>query len=324
MIKKEIFYFLLSIVLFSCSNNSPQYLGVSNTETICNRIDSFKSLLQPINAYYIAIINVDSVIKEIYGGKNINGEAFDKLTIMEMASLSKTFFASLYWQLSESNKAVFNPFYALSDSNLYFPKSLLSHSGINNNQKNPHFKYSDSGYILLQKHLEEIQNNGLENIAQNQIFEKARMKSSSFIWRNYSNYVNGFEAYDKQNQVIRQYNMPFANGTLYSNATDFTQFVSYLLKQPSLDSMAIMSVKIENHKQLYWGAGMGIEQQKNNTYLWQWGNNWAYNHILIIDKEKKIAFLAMCNTIVGAKQLRFFTNKVFNTEFELFNFINWY
>ena len=311
-------------MLFSCSNKTPQNIGENSTESISNRMDSFKSLLKPINAYYIAIINSDSVIKEIYDGKNANGEDFDKSTIMEMASLSKTVFASLYWQLSETNKVVFNPFYTLSDSNLYFPKSLLSHFGTDKNQENPHFEYSDLGYIALQKHLEKTQNNSLENLVQHKIFEKAKMKNSSFIWQNYSNYVNGYEAFKRQNQVIRQYNMPLANGTLYSNATDFTQFVSYFLKQPFLDSMAIIRVKIENQKQLYWGAGMGIEKQKTNTYLWQWGNNWAYNHILIIDIEKNLAFLAMSNSIVGAKQLRFFANKVFNTEFELFDFINWY
>jgi hypothetical protein len=309
----------------SSTTNSDQY-------SISNKIDSIQGIMSGTNAYYLGIIKTNGQILEFTKGVNSNQDDMNSNAIFEAASLSKTLMAYVFWKMLMTGQNIqalqgvncesidtvaINCFHLLSHSINSTDSCIESHDSIK-------FKYSENNYLLLQKLMESYSGKNLESLASELVFKPLKMSNSSFIWRNYNNYVDGYYQDSKKQREIRHFLSPKSNGTLYTSGKDMLKFIQELLKSNYLDSMAVEQVKIPGFSQLAWGRGIGIENQGDKKFLWQWGNNWSYNHILLIDKNTGFSIVCLSNSIIGASEIRKLCNFLMNRQFQLFDYIDWY
>jgi CubicO group peptidase (beta-lactamase class C family) len=333
------FPFLLMLLMFSCkpAENS----GESEAKTVAfqRQWDSISNMTRDINACYMAFIDSSGRVYEYVQGKNSEGRPANDKTIFEGASLSKTVFSYMYWHLS--NKDI------LTGEELMVPfcKPWKGYSGIDPSEFLSHtywtstdscvemkwigvsegFRYSENGYILLQKSIEARLATNLEDLGRKEVFQPLGMSTASFLWDSTcTNFVNGHYEKDKLHRPIRRSNKAFSNGTLYINGKDLLRFTKNLMISPELDSMACKKVPVPGFSNLEWGRGMGMEWNKGDKYMWQWGSNWSYHNLILINTDQHTAFICLTNSIIGAKRIRETVNWLHHTQFQLFDYIKWY
>ncbi|MEZ4804111.1 MAG: serine hydrolase domain-containing protein [Bacteroidia bacterium] len=324
------FVLIVILVVLGCCNESTN--SDSDEYSISNKTDSIQGLMSETNAYYLGIILANGRILEYTKGLNSNKESLNSNTIFEAASLSKTITAYVYWKMLLNGQKI-QKLQGLEcetqDTLAINCHHLLSHSLMSTDScihlpDSIKFKYSENNYLLLQRLIESYSSKNLESLASEHVFKPLNMTKSSFIWRDYNNYVNGYYQNFKKHREIRHYSTPKSNGTLYTSGRDMLKFTQELLKSNCLDSMAVEQVKIPGFTQLAWGRGIGIEYQGDKKFLWQWGNNWSYNHILLIDKTSGFTIVCLSNSIIGASKIRTLCNFLMDRQFQLFDYIDWY
>lgn len=302
------------------------------------RWDSLPYKLENTNAYYIAYIRPDGNMTERWKGERATNGKADRYTLYEGASLSKTLFAYLYWKLVREGKLkgkdgndIIAPICSSRQVTSIDPRRFLSHTVACGDscvyKANPDnaFAYSENCYLMMQWFVEGQTGKDLEQLAREEIFIPLGMAQSTFIWHDsFSNYVNGFREDKILQREMYRFKRPQANGTLYTTGHDLVLFVKALVKSPEFDSMCRKIIPVKGFEGLYWGAGIGIEEQKDRTFYWQWGSNWCYNDLLLIDGRDRSALVCLSNSIIGAKRLRQTGNYLLDRQFQLFNYINWY
>jgi CubicO group peptidase (beta-lactamase class C family) len=55
---------------------------------------------------------------------------------------------------------------------------------------------------------------------------------------------------------------------------------------------------------VWWGLGMGIEEQPQGPALWQWGHNNGYRDFAWLSRDRDLAFVFLCNGDGGMLALR--------------------
>lgn len=292
-------------------------------------------MMQDVNTYCLAFKSSDghSLFKH-NSAYDANGEPVNNNTIFEGASLSKTVFAYLFWQLRKKYpalKAEISAPLCAGDSIKIDPLWLLRHSMRSDSHclvstQADTFLYSENNYLLLQSLVERITGKDLQTLAYEYVFRPLKMKRSSFVWNeSYKhNYVDGHYDSKQIHRRFRVFKEPKANGTLYTNASDMSLFATALMQSDVPDSILRDTIPVNGYSKLAWGNGMGTDNSLGHPILWQWGSNWSYNHILIIDREKNYFLIVLSNSISGAKSLRNTCNTLFDNNLELFNYINWY
>lgn len=311
---KELLFLALVLFVASCGRKFER----ETAERFKNHALNFNT-----DAASVAIVNKGKTNFFNYGN-NVLANPVDENTIYEGASLSKTFLVWLFHQtmhnkidasledlgIDDEDLTLFYEKITLNDAELTYLKkttikALLSHtSGIENilNHEEPDyfFKYSDLGYLLLQFVWEKIHQqsfvNGLHALVNDSTLH--------FVWQPKmdQNYVHSFTKIHQPDREIRKYEQPFANGTLLCSASGLLNFATSL----STDffefiqkNQIIMDTTNPDFKGLFWGNGMGIEKLDERTYLWQWGNNYCYNSVLIIEPETKKIYILLTNTLSG-------------------------
>ncbi|MCC6817723.1 MAG: beta-lactamase family protein [Bacteroidia bacterium] len=325
------FTYILLIVLLvpACSDNNNQ-----QQSKIKAHLADLPQYLSDVNTWVAAFNNEKNQVQfQLSQNTNASGNQVSKYTIFEAASLSKTVFAYLFWTMRKSHPELRNylPVKNCNGETVKIdPLALLRHSMPSSDSCLIHsqidtFKYSENNYLLLQKMLEDISGKSLEYLAQTIVFKPLLMNHTSFVWQDsFDDFVDGYYEKTKLHRQLRKFDEPKANGTLFTNINDINNFVYALMKSDIPDSIVSQTISVHRYKNLKWGNGMGIDQSTGYPILWQWGCNWSYNHILLLDKTNKFYIIIMTNSISGAKSLRKACNHLFDCELELFNYINWY
>lgn len=289
-------------------------------------------MMSGVNAYAIAFMGQGPDHIAIKG-QNRDGHPVDSNTLFEGASLSKTVFAYLFWKMRAEYPKLRGQVEFKDCRNQPVkidPLLLLRHSIASTDSclidlKSDSFKYSENNYLLLQKALEDISGKSLEELARHYVFTPLGMHRSSFIWHyTDSNYVDGFYEGHKLHRALRRFGQAQSNGTLFTCLADMKRFAWALLNSTVLDSVLLNETKVHDYKHLSWGNGMGIDRSTGSVLFWQWGCNWSYNHILIINKKEHRIGIGLSNSILGAKRLKDCFNYLYSNNLELFNYINWY
>lgn len=324
-------FFLLAIALFASCNSGRE----GNSSAMDVRLDSAVLLMKQVNAGYLICIDSNGNSSERHWGRNIDGQTISDTSMFEAASLSKTVTAFIFWSMLQDYPELNGSLNLLlkcdgtNAENLDI-RRLLRHSvrSIDScviETSSDTFSYSEDNYLLLQKIMEKVSGLNLEALAVKYVFAPLKMKHSSFVWQEtFTDCVNGFYEDNKLHREIRRFDVPKSNGTLYSCARDFITFSKALMNSSVLDSISKNEVQVHKFRNIRWGNGMGMDYSTGDRIFWQWGSNWSYNHILLIDEKSNICFIGLTNSMIGAKRLRETGNFLFRDELELFNYINWY
>lgn len=142
------------------------------------------------------------------------------------------------------------------------------------------YSYSGEGFVYLQVVLEKLSGMGLEELAQERVFEPLGMKASSYQWKPKfeKNYAFGHKTdggkYEKDKD-----NEPRGGSTLETTALDYVTFLEAILHKKIISEASyteIFSPHIRITSSAQFGDGTAIETDKYNNINLSYGLGWGY------------------------------------------------
>jgi CubicO group peptidase (beta-lactamase class C family) len=181
------------------------------------------------------------------------------------------------------------------------PRQLLSHTGGLPNgggKLDPstsdigRFSYSGEGFGLLQRAVEAITGQPLNQYMTAAVFKPLRMTSSSYVWREEFRATKAFgHGFTGSNAGRNHIPQARAQSSLETTAGDYARFMLAMVNRESL-SPEIGALAFEPQVQLEtgcidclgkprgptsatmsWGLGWGLEQTAAGPFAWHWGDN---------------------------------------------------
>ncbi|SMC29877.1 CubicO group peptidase, beta-lactamase class C family [Andreprevotia lacus DSM 23236] len=157
------------------------------------------------------------------------------------------------------------------------------------------WQYSGEGYVLLQRVLESITHQTLDDLMQQRVFAPLGMRNSAFRWqpRFAPAFVPGMPRYMALPEAL-------APLSLHTSARDYATFLAALLADRQLlQQITQAPAPVQPGLGLAWGLGWGIEHGEQDTYLWQWGNNPGYRAFAMASVNTGDAVVILTNSEDG-------------------------
>lgn len=186
-----------------------------------------------------------------------------------------------------------------------------------------HYSYSGEGFSLLQFVVEKLTGKGLEEIAQERIFQPLGMKRTSYIYVFRDEFKNQYVYGSDKNQKV----IPFdeadeagAAGSLSTTLEDYSKFIEAVMKQKlinkeSLDEMFKEQISINSKQQfgpnalvetnenkninLSYGLGWGLLESPYGYGAFKEGHAEGFQHYSIIFPDQQIGIIVLSNSDNG-------------------------
>lgn len=314
----------ISITIFNNNEITYQksfgYANLEKKDTLTNKTVFYgASLSKAVFGYVVAQLVVEGVIdldkplqdyldkplpdfkfeKEWRGYKNLaNDKRYENITA-RMCLSHTTGFPNWRWMTKE------NDFYR--EGKIRF----LIDPGIR-------YSYSGEGIQLLQFVIEQITTNGLEELAQQNIFQPLQMDMTSYVWRKKfeNQYCNG---HTSEEEVIPKDTEDEANaaGSMETTLNDYSKFIQYILEQTDkksavTDLLFRSNIRIKSKTQfgyqawedtdennsieLGYGLGWGLLNSPYGKGAFKEGHGEGFQHYSIIFPEKDIGIIILSNS----------------------------
>jgi len=275
-----------------------------------------------------------------FGVKNAKtGEPVDDNTVFEAASLSKPVFAYAVLKLVEQGKMgldvplttyLAKPYIADDRLKEITARFVLSHrTGFPNwrGEGNPltihftpgeRFSYSGEGFVYLQRAVEQIAGQPLDEVMKTLVFTPLGMASSSYVWRpDFDQSTATGHDSDRTPQNLWKPTEAGAASTLNTTARDYALFVAAVangvgLKRSTFREMETPEVAVnpectnctekapkELSKTIFWGLGWGIEKTGHVSSLWHWGDNGSFKCFVVANPARRSGAVLFTNSENG-------------------------
>lgn len=180
------------------------------------------------------------------------------------------------------------------------------------------YSYSGEGIQLLQFVVEQITNKGLEELAQEKIFQPLQMDMTSYIWRKRfeNHYCNG---HTNLGAIIPKDKEDEANaaGSIETTLEDYAKFIEHILKlsdrQSEITNLLFNpNVRIKSKTQfgfqawqdtnendaiaLSYGLGWGLLMSPYGTGAFKEGHGEGFQHYSIIFPDKNTGIIILSNS----------------------------
>lgn len=270
-------------------------------------------------------------------------------TVFAAASLNKPLFAYAVLKLVEQGKLDLDaplskytakPYISDARIKLIDVRKVLSHTtGFPNwSGNNPltikippgtKFSYSGEGYLYLQKVVQDITQQPIDEYLRQQILDPLEMNSSSLVWRT-AYQSTASDGHDRKGKPIpmSQPKRGSAAGSLRTTATDYAKFLmammgsgkvdSPILTQDSLDEMLRSQIKVNRF--LDWGLGWGLERVEGNQFFWHWGDLGTFKSFTIASRELKTGIVILTNSQNGLRICQKIVSQAIDGKHPAFNF----
>ncbi|SRR5579871_41048 len=171
------------------------------------------------------------------------------------------------------------------------------------------FSYSGEGFQYLQRAVEKITNKSLNEIAQQEVFTPLGMTNSSYTW---TDKFDTLAAFGNDSNAVNGHKKQMAAASLLSCAHDYAVFLRALINGTGLkpQTRQMMFEKqtearwfhhrvTEANNHIWWGLGMGLQENETGRWAWQWADNGNFKGFCIVNPNKKQAFVYFTNSNWG-------------------------
>jgi CubicO group peptidase (beta-lactamase class C family) len=177
------------------------------------------------------------------------------------------------------------------------------------------FSYSGEGFVYLQKVVEQITGEPLNDYMNEAVFEPLRMASSSYVWR--PDYDQRTAApHDASGQPEDKFKPKDANAasSLQTTARDYAIFMEALmrgtgLRQQTYRDMLTAQIAVDPDctnctdrdapkqlsKTVFWGLGVGLQRTKEGESFWHWGDNGSFKCYMVAYPKQKVGLVIFTN-----------------------------
>jgi CubicO group peptidase (beta-lactamase class C family) len=190
------------------------------------------------------------------------------------------------------------------------------------------WQYSGEGYVMLQRAVEAIEGQPLNEVMQRLVFEPLGMTNSSYVWtdRFKDSLVPGTDRSGVAMRVVR-FQKPVAAATLYSTAPDYAKFLAAMLRDEALLNTALeKTVSVDKRLGLAWGLGWGVAFDPSaasfeaERLIWQWGNNPGYRAFVMASVKTGDGVVVLTNSDKGMAMVEPIVNSVLPGKHDVFKF----
>jgi len=166
-----------------------------------------------------------------------------------------------------------------------------------------HFKYSATGYVFLQRVIEQLEASPLEQIAEQEVFCPLGMHHSALVWRPQfaADAADGHDLRSRP-EAMRRYTRANAAASLYTTAGDYGRFIAALLGGKGISASsrkALCSPQVKIRQDESWGLGFGISHHTTGDALWQWGDYRIFQNLVIAWPQQDAALIYLSNSNNG-------------------------
>ncbi len=156
------------------------------------------------------------------------------------------------------------------------------------------YRYSNTGYAIIQKIIEDVTDKTLQEVAHEEIFVPFGMTNTNFSTRVYSETdTQTSYAFNRKGKRYKQYWFNAANkasGGLWTTAEDLSKFIlgmqAALQSNQGFISQDMVGRMIKPVKAKY-GLGFDIKKVQDSTIFYHTGKNRGYTNIMMgMDREK--------------------------------------
>lgn len=180
--------------------------------------------------------------------------------------------------------------------------------------------YSGEGYVLLQRAVESITGQPLDQFMAEQVFAPSGMQRSSYRWN--ETIAQHLQPGSKANGAPRttlDMTEPVAAFSLYTTASDYAKFLVKLAGDAAAIQQTIAApVAADPTLGIDWGLEWGIERHQDDTFIWQWGNNPGYRAFAMASVRTGDGFVMLTNSENGLELAQPMAHKILPGEHRLF------
>jgi len=163
--------------------------------------------------------------------------------------------------------------------------------------------YSGEGYVLLQRAVEAVMQQPLDEVMLDLVFKPLEMDRSSFRWTHQldEHLLPGTKSNGAPRKAVPMLE-PVAAFSLYTSVEDYARFLIALLRDPAMLALIADSpVQVSPELNLSWGLGWGLERSGDGVRLWQWGNNPGYRAFVLAVPDSGDGLVLLTNSDAGLK-----------------------
>ena len=180
------------------------------------------------------------------------------------------------------------------------PRALLCAPG-------ERFTYSGEAYQYLQRAVERITGQTLQELARDRVFDPLGMDDSSYVWRESFNDVAADGHWIDGNVRNERPQRARAGLSLHTTLRDYVRFVGAMsgrspsarsgLRAPTLAAM--LTPYAEYQHGLHWGLGWALQPSEHGTGFWSCGGNFGYSSFVVATPHGGTGVVAMSNAANG-------------------------
>jgi CubicO group peptidase (beta-lactamase class C family) len=167
------------------------------------------------------------------------------------------------------------------------------------------WKYSADGYFFLQKIIETLKGDKLENLMRKEVLEPLGMTRSCLVWREdyEKTMANGHDFFGRP-QGFRKRTESHAGASLYTTAEDYAKFVCAVLngerlRPETLQEMLKPQIDMDKDKGLGWSLGFGTQTDEHGLAIWQWGDYGIFRNYIMAYPAERSAVVYLTDSFFG-------------------------